>query len=80
VRVSRSGFEETDTHLRSLFPGIGPKQMLGGLEFAGHHGFTFAHFLAQRGYAVVNVLAAHTKAAKELEDNSPRKDDAKDAA
>jgi transposase len=80
VRVSRAGFEETDTHLRSLFPGIAPRQMLVGLEFAGHHGFTFAHFLAQRGYAVVNVLAAHTKASKELEDNNPRKDDAKDAA
>ncbi len=54
--------------------------MLVGLEFAGHHGFTFAHFLAQRGYVVVNVLAAHTKASKEIEDNNRRKDDAKDAA
>jgi hypothetical protein len=36
--------------------------------------------LAQRGYVVVNVLAAHTKASKEIEDNNPRKDDAKDAA
>jgi transposase len=80
VVVSRSGFEDADTYLRSQFPGIAPKQMLVGLEFAGHHGFTFAHFLAQRGYAVVNVLAAHTKASKEIEDNNPRKDDAKDAA
>ena len=80
VLVSRTGFEEADAYLRSLFPSITPRQMLVGLEFAGHHGFTFAHFLAQRGYAVVNVLAAHTKASKELEDNNPRKDDAKDAA
>jgi transposase len=80
VLVSRAGFEDADTYLRSLFPGVAPRQMLVGLEFAGHHGFTFAHFLAQRGYAVVNVLAAHTKASKELEDNNPRKDDAKDAA
>jgi transposase len=80
VLVSRAGFEAADAHLRSLFPGIAPRQMLVGLEFAGHHGFTFAHFLAQRGYAVVNVLAAHTKASKELEDNNPLKDDAKDAA
>ncbi|HMG17260.1 MAG TPA: IS110 family transposase [Gemmatimonadales bacterium] len=80
VLVSRDGFEAADEYLRTLFPDVAPPQMLVGLEFAGHHGFTFAHFLAQRGYAVVNVLAAHTKASKELEDNNPRKDDAKDAA
>jgi transposase len=54
--------------------------MLVGLEFAGHHGFTFARYLAGRGYHVVNVLPAHTKRAKELEDNSPLKSDPKDAA
>lgn len=80
VLVSRVGFEAADAHLRALFPGMAPQQMLVGLEFAGHHGFTFAHFLAARGYVVVSVLAAHTKASKEIEDNSPRKDDAKDAA
>ena len=80
VLVSRAGFEAADVHLRSLFPGVAAQQFLVGLEFAGHHGFTFAHFLAQRGYVVVNVLAAHTKASKEIEDNNPRKDDAKDAA
>jgi transposase len=80
VLVSRAGFEAAHAHLRELFPGVAPERILVGLEFAGHHGFTFAHFLAQRGYGVVNVLAAHTKASKEIEDNNPRKDDAKDAA
>ena len=54
--------------------------MLVGIEFAGHHGFTFAHELHRRGYQIVNVLSSVTKKLKELEDNSPRKDDAKDAA
>jgi transposase len=80
VIVSRSGFEATEAHLRALFPSHTPGQMLVGLEFAGHHGFTFARFLADRGYPVVNVLAAHTSRAKELEDNNPLKTDAKDAA
>jgi transposase len=80
VLVSRAGFEAAAAHLRDSYPGVAPQQMLVGLEFAGHHGFTFAHFLAQRGYVIVNVLAAHTKASKEIEDNNPRKDDAKDAA
>jgi transposase len=80
VLVSRAGFEAADAHVRGLFPGHTPGQMLVGLEFAGHHGFTFARFLADRGYPVVNVLPAHTNRAKELEDNSPLKTDAKDAA
>ena len=80
VLVSRAGFEATHAHLQQLFPTLTPAQMLVGLEFAGHHGFTFARFLAERGYPVVNVLPAQTKRSKELEDNSPLKTDAKDAA
>jgi transposase len=80
VLVSRAGFTAADAHLQTLFPGVPRARMLIGLEFAGHHGFTFAHFLAQQGYPVVNVLPAHTKRTKEIEDNSPLKTDAKDAA
>lgn len=79
VLVSRAGFEAADAHLRSLFPDLAPTPLLVGLEFAGHHGFTFARFLADRGYPVVNVLPTHTNRSKELEDNSPLKTDAKDA-
>jgi transposase len=80
VLVNRGGFEATHAHLRELFPTVAPAQMLVGLEFAGHHGFTFARFLAEHGYPVVNVLPVHTSRSKELEDNSPLKTDAKDAA
>lgn len=80
VRVSHEGFAATDAYLQAAFPDVTRSQMLVGLEFAGHHGFTFAHFLARQGYPVVNVLPAHTKRTKELEDNSPLKTDAKDAA
>lgn len=79
VVVSRSGFEAAAAQLGALFPGIPPARMLVGLEFAGHHGFTFAHFLAAQGYPLVTVLPVHTKRSKELEDNSPLKTDAKDA-
>jgi transposase len=80
VPVSRAGFESADAYLRSLFPDVPREKMLVGLEFAGHHGFTFAHDLAHRGYPVVNVLPSVTKRTKEIEDNSPLKTDAKDAA
>jgi transposase len=80
VPVSRAGFDGADAHLTTLFPDVPRDRMLVGLEFAGHHGFTFAHDLARRGYPIVNVLPSVTKKTKEIEDNSPLKTDAKDAA
>lgn len=77
--VSRAGFEAADAHLRGLYPSVTPQQMLVGREFAGHHGFTFAHFLAQRGYVVVNVPPT-PRPPRRSRDNNPRKDNAKDAA
>ncbi|HEU4589249.1 MAG TPA: IS110 family transposase [Gemmatimonadales bacterium] len=79
VPVTRADFEAADRFLRESFPGIRPEQMLVGVELAGHHGLTFAHFLAGLGYRLVNVLPSVTKRLKEVEDNSPQKDDAKDA-
>ncbi len=79
VDVSRASFEAAHQFLADTF-GIAPDRVLVGLEFAGHHGFTFTEYLRQRGYAVVAVLPSVTKKLKEIEDNSPRKDDAKDAA
>jgi transposase len=80
VPVCRAGFDAADGHLTALFPDVPRERMLVGLEFAGHHGFTFAHDLARRGYPIVNVLPSVTKNTKEIEDNSPLKTDAKDAA
>jgi transposase len=80
VPVSRAAFEAADAHLSTVFPETPRERLLIGLEFAGHHGYTFAHFLAARGYPIVNVLPSVTKKTKEIKDNSPLKTDAKDAA
>ena len=81
VHVGREGFDAADAHILSLLPPETPRdRVLVGLEFAGQYGYTFAHDLAQRGYPVVTVLPAVTKRMKEIEDNSPLKTDAKDAA
>ena len=77
--VSRQGFDRALAELRAQYPGVEPSQTLVGLEFAGHHGFTFANYLAQHGYQCVNILPANTKRSKEVEDNSPLKTDDKDA-
>jgi transposase len=79
VDVGRAAFDAADAHLTAAFPGVPREQMLVGLEFAGHHGFTFAHYLSAKGYQVVNVLPSVTKRLKEVEDNSQLKTDAKDA-
>ena len=79
VVVNHSGFEDAHRQLAALFPRLKPKDFLVGLEFAGHHGYTFAHFLVRKGYTVVSVLPMHTKRTKEIEDNSPNKSDDKDA-
>ena len=80
IHVSREGFDAAAAYLTATFPDVPRERKLVGLEFAGHHGFTFAHDLARRGYQIVNVLPAVTKRTKEIEDNSPLKTDAKDAA
>jgi transposase len=79
VEVDRAGFDAADTFLTTTFPGIPRARMLVALELAGSYGMTFAAYLHGRGYRVVSMLAAVTKKHKETEDNSPRKDDNKDA-
>lgn len=79
VDTSRESFEAADAYLRATFPDVPRERMLVGVELAGHHGVTFAEFLADRGYALVTVLPSVTKKLKEVEDNSPGKHDVKDA-
>jgi transposase len=53
--------------LHALYPALRPDQVLMGLEFAGHHGATLAHFLRAHGYPVVAIPA---KSAKQTRDAS----------
>lgn len=79
VEANAASFRAADAYLVNTF-GVQREQILVGVEFAGHNGFTFAHFLAKQGYRVVSVLPAVTKRHKEDEDGSPEKNDDKDAA
>lgn len=79
VAVSREGFEAADGYLQSAIFGEPRERMLVGVEHAGSYGQTFVEFLTRLGYRVVTVLPSVTKRLKEVEDNSPQKDDAKDA-
>ena len=50
-----------------------------GMEPTGHYWKTFANYIIKAGYKVVCVNPAHTKKAKELDDNSQTASDRKDA-
>jgi transposase len=50
-----------------------------GMEPTGHYWKPLANYLMKAGYRVVGVNPFHTKKAKELDDNSPTKNDKKDA-
>lgn len=53
--------------------------LLLGVEPTGHYWFPLFHFLTSRGVSVVLVNPHHVKKSKELDDNSPTKNDIKDA-
>lgn len=55
------------------------KRTVVGLEATGVYGQPLMHFLSSYNVETVGINPAHTKRAKELLDNSPRKDDAKDS-
>lgn len=76
--TTRAGFDSAQKRILELGRAE-PCQTLVGIEFAGNYGFTFAHYLRERGFQIVSVLAAHTKRWKEVTQNQPLKTDAKDA-
>lgn len=65
--VSRHQKENNKTHV--IF----------GVEPTGHYWLNLAYFLVAKGYDFVLVNPMHVKKSKELDDNSPTKNDTKDA-
>ena len=50
-----------------------------GMEPTGHYWLNLAHFLKEKSIKFVVVNPMHVKKSKELDDNSPTKNDVKDA-
>src|SRR5690625_4054827 len=50
-----------------------------GVEPTGHFWLSLAYFLTAKDYDFVLVNPMHVKKSKELDDNSPKKNDTKDA-
>ncbi len=73
------GYEAAVAAIKAHVPGAAPQDILVAIEFAGNYGFTFAHYLRDAGFQVVNVLGAHSKRWKEVVHNQRLKSDPKDA-
>jgi transposase len=82
-KSSREGFEAIVAkigQLRNSKMRVHPfDEVVIGMEPTGHYWKTLAHYLMEAGCRVVGVNPAHTKKAKEFDDNSPTKSDKKDA-
>jgi len=78
-RADRDGFERLVEVIETRRGQSGAERVVVGLEPTGHYWVPVARYLEERGLEVAFVNAAHTKRVKELEDNSPDKNDQKDA-
>lgn len=74
------GFEYLQKELKKQEKNdISKGNILIGMEPTGHYWKALANYLQDNGYKVVMVNPAHTKKAKELDDNSQTKNDKKDS-
>ena len=76
---NREGFELFMSWFQKILTEQGFQDVIVGMEPTGHYWLNLAHFLKEKQvkYGVVNPL--HVKKSKELDDNSPTKNDIKDA-
>lgn len=76
---SRQGFHRFHHWLKHLLIEHDKTDVIVGFEPTGHYWMSFAQFLRHQGIKFVVVNPLHVKKSKELDDNSPTKNDVKDA-
>ncbi|WP_132313686.1 IS110 family transposase [Paenibacillus sp. BK033] len=76
---SIEGFEKLNRWMTELLQKHRLKRLIIGMEPTGHYWFNLANWLSDKGIHVVMVNPATTKRNKENRDNSPSKNDPKDA-
>ncbi|HZJ82769.1 MAG TPA: IS110 family transposase [Clostridia bacterium] len=75
---TREGLEAFKEWLASLAKEEDKSSSVVGMEPTGHYWFNLGHFLEGEGIRLVLVNPFHVKRSKELDDNSPTKNDRKD--
>jgi transposase len=76
---TREGFLRLLQQLFKAQAQVGAVRILVGMEPSGHYWRALAWFLREQEITVVTVSPLHVKRAKEFDDNSPTKNDRKDA-
>jgi transposase len=76
---TREGLDRLWQWLENLRIHEGKSSVIVGMEPTGHYWMVLAQYMREHGVQVVHVNAAHVKKSKELDDNSPTKNDVKDA-
>lgn len=76
---THKGFAALLTWINRLKQANGKTNVIFGMEPTGHYWLPLAQFLHESGIKVVVVNPMHVKKSKELDDNSPTKNDVKDA-
>ncbi|WP_258112373.1 IS110 family transposase [Alicyclobacillus sp. SP_1] len=76
---TRTGLGNLEKWLENLKRSHSKDDVLIGMEPTGHYWMALAQYLRERGIPVVHVNPSHVKKSKELDDNSPTKNDVKDA-
>jgi transposase len=72
------GYEKLARWMQSISQQQGKTDIIVGFEPTGHYWFTLGDFLKERGHRLAMVNPFHVKRTKELDDNSPTKNDRKD--
>lgn len=79
IENTRQGFDRFHQWLKRLMIVHDKSDVIVGFEPTGHYWMAFAQFLRHQGIKCVVVNPLHVKKSKELDDNSPTKNDVKDA-
>jgi len=72
------GFEHLDQWMKAICKQQGKAEVITGFEPTGHYWFTLGDHLKHQGHKLAIVNPFHVKRTKELDDNSPTKNDRKD--
>jgi transposase len=76
---TKAGFHSFLDWINQLVKGCKLNQVIVGMEPTGNYWLNLAHLLKENNIKFVSVNPLHVKRSKELDDNSPTKNDVKDA-
>ena len=75
---TRQGYEDLESWMQGIMKEHGKTEAIVGFEPTGHYWFTLGDHLQSQGHRLGIVNPFHVKCTKELDDNSPTKNDRKD--